>query len=342
MRWCGSLLVAVGLSAAGPAPASSTADIDVLHYALTITPDFDRRSVSGETHISFRSQRDALAEIRFSANSLIVDRATVRGQPVRATRDNADAVMSLPQPLARGQTATLTIAFHGVPARGLVFGTRSVYTSYFTCDWMFCVQDRPGDKATLDLTVVVPKGMTSVGVGPRGSVTPAAGELNAHASRETRPYSSYVYGFAAGDFHVVSVGKPRDRRRLERILAQRGHHDVHGRGLEGTPLGTRELRPRDGSGPAARGDGCESRDQRAAHVPRTVPLAVRPARHPGPKGALFMDRLRRDLGERTFWAGLRSFTRTHAGTTVDSRDFQRVFERTSGRSLEALFDEWVR
>ena len=83
--WSASLFVAVGLSAAAPAP---TADIDVLHYALTITPDFDTRSVSGETHISFRSQRDALPDIRFSGNSLTVDRATIQGQPARVSRDH--------------------------------------------------------------------------------------------------------------------------------------------------------------------------------------------------------------------------------------------------------------
>ena len=54
-----------------------------------------------------------------------------------------------------------------------------------------------------------------------------------------------------------------------------------------------------------------------------------------------MDRLRRELGEQRFWDGLRSFTRTYGGTTVVSRDFQRVFERASGRDLEALFNEWV-
>jgi len=59
------------------------------------------------------------------------------------------------------------------------------------------------------------------------------------------------------------------------------------------------------------------------------------------KGALFMDRLRREIGEQQFWAGLRSFTRTYAGTTVVSRDFQRTFERASGRDLASLFDEWV-
>jgi len=209
-RWSAALLVAARLSAAAPSPALPTGEIDVLHYALTVTPDFDRRSISGESQVSFRSQRDALAEVRFSANSLTVDRAAMRGEPVRVSRASEEIVMTLPRPLARGQTATLTIAFHGVPARGLVFGAKSVYTSYFTCDWMFCVQDRPGDKATIDLTVVVPKGMTSVGVGARGSVAATAagpgelGDFEAHTSRETRPYSSYVYGFAAGDFHVVS------------------------------------------------------------------------------------------------------------------------------------------
>lgn len=59
------------------------------------------------------------------------------------------------------------------------------------------------------------------------------------------------------------------------------------------------------------------------------------------KGALFMDRLRRELGERMFWDGLRSFTRTYAGTTVVSRDFQRALERASGRDLSTLFNEWV-
>jgi len=59
------------------------------------------------------------------------------------------------------------------------------------------------------------------------------------------------------------------------------------------------------------------------------------------KGALFVDRLRQDLGEDAFWRGLRAYTREHAGSTVTSRDFQRAFERASGRDLQSLFREWV-
>ena len=59
------------------------------------------------------------------------------------------------------------------------------------------------------------------------------------------------------------------------------------------------------------------------------------------KGALFMDHLRRELGERAFWSGLRKFTRDHAGGTVTSIDLQRAMERSSRRDLSALFATWV-
>jgi aminopeptidase N len=59
------------------------------------------------------------------------------------------------------------------------------------------------------------------------------------------------------------------------------------------------------------------------------------------KGALFLDALRTELGDAVFWAGLKRFTRAHAGGAVNSRDFQRAFEAESGRSLQPLFDLWV-
>jgi aminopeptidase N len=59
------------------------------------------------------------------------------------------------------------------------------------------------------------------------------------------------------------------------------------------------------------------------------------------KGALFMDRLRGELGEAAFWSGLRRYTRGHAGGTVTSLDLQQAMEAASGRDLRALFAEWV-
>ncbi|HEY0115299.1 MAG TPA: M1 family aminopeptidase, partial [Allosphingosinicella sp.] len=59
------------------------------------------------------------------------------------------------------------------------------------------------------------------------------------------------------------------------------------------------------------------------------------------KGALFMDHLRTSLGEEAFWAGLRAFTRRHAGGSVTSIDLQRAMEQAARRDLAPLFRQWV-
>ena len=57
------------------------------------------------------------------------------------------------------------------------------------------------------------------------------------------------------------------------------------------------------------------------------------------KGALFLDRLRTELGEEAFWRGIRLYTAKYARQLVDSRDFQRAMEEGSGRTLDLLFTE---
>jgi len=59
------------------------------------------------------------------------------------------------------------------------------------------------------------------------------------------------------------------------------------------------------------------------------------------KGALFLDNLRKQLGETRFWGGIALYTRRHARSLVDTRAFQRAMEEASGRSLAQLFDEAV-
>jgi len=59
------------------------------------------------------------------------------------------------------------------------------------------------------------------------------------------------------------------------------------------------------------------------------------------KGALFLDRLRTELGEERFWKGIGLYTSNSARKLVDSGDFQRPMEEASGRDLHELFDEAV-
>ena len=59
------------------------------------------------------------------------------------------------------------------------------------------------------------------------------------------------------------------------------------------------------------------------------------------KGALFLDRLRTELGDEIFWRGIGLYTSGNARRLVDSEDFERAMEKASGRDLKTLFDEAV-
>ncbi|MEO8016289.1 MAG: M1 family aminopeptidase, partial [Pseudomonadota bacterium] len=59
------------------------------------------------------------------------------------------------------------------------------------------------------------------------------------------------------------------------------------------------------------------------------------------KGALFMNRLRQELGDELFWRAFKAYTREYLGKVVTSRDLQRTFEKTARRDLSRLFEEWV-
>jgi aminopeptidase N len=59
------------------------------------------------------------------------------------------------------------------------------------------------------------------------------------------------------------------------------------------------------------------------------------------KGALFLERLRTELGDEIFWRGIGLYTSGNARRLVDSSDFQRAMEKASGHDLKTLFDEVV-
>lgn len=59
------------------------------------------------------------------------------------------------------------------------------------------------------------------------------------------------------------------------------------------------------------------------------------------RGALVLDRLRDELGEEAFWAGVRRYVGARAGQGARTAHLAAAFEQATARDLEAFFARWV-
>ena len=181
-----------------PLPPGSGFDVE--SYSVAIYPNLSTTAVSGTETIILKSMSNGLTQLSFSPNALRVSRATVDGVDVTVRSDETAVSFLLPRTLKKGQRATVRFQFEGLPKRGVTAVKGGLYTSYFACDWMICLQDSPGDKAQLALDLSLPSGALSVGVGRAKALVPSIDGLTLHRWRSTRPTSPYLYAFAAGQF----------------------------------------------------------------------------------------------------------------------------------------------
>lgn len=419
--------------AAEPVPVVPGEGFQVESYAVSVRPDLASTAVSGFETVVLRATSDSLTRLAFTLNALRVTGATADAEPVEVATNDGAIVFTMPRALAKGDEVTLRFSYAGIPARGVTKVPDGLYTSYFACDWMVCLQDSPGDKAHLALDLWLPAGIRSLGVGRALPTTVQQDGVVLHQWRSTRPTSSYLYAYAAGPFAERSV--PAEAGELRYLDATGTEADLAGLFADapaiaaflsdkaGLPLpdgGYAQLlvpgrEPQEAASHSLIGLGelkierddsssawvvthemahqwwgnlvtCETwtdfwlnegvatfmvaawkqhRFGEAAYqaeldVARRRVARVRESGFDKPlawagkyptlgawravqysKGALFLAHLRERIGDEAFWAGLRSYTRAHAGGTVVSRDFQDAMEDASGGDLSGEFDEWV-
>lgn len=182
---------------------------EVERYAVALRPDLATTMVSGTETVVLRVTSDRLDRLAFTPNALRIDAATVDGAPIQVASGQDGIVFSLPRPLRKGARVTLRFSLNGKPARGVTATAGAIYTSYFACDWMVCLQDAPGDKARLALDLVLPAGTESMAVGRLESTSALPGGLVLQRWRSTRPYSPYLYAFAAGPLARRAIPTPQ-------------------------------------------------------------------------------------------------------------------------------------
>ncbi|HMJ55509.1 MAG TPA: M1 family aminopeptidase, partial [Polyangiaceae bacterium] len=59
------------------------------------------------------------------------------------------------------------------------------------------------------------------------------------------------------------------------------------------------------------------------------------------RGGLVLHKLRNELGESAFWAGIQRYVRERTGKSARTEDLRAALEAASGRDLKDFFFKWV-
>jgi aminopeptidase N len=211
---CGLLLA----SAAPVAEGSLPADIQPLHYQLTVTPDVGTSTFSGDLTIDLRvvnpTTRITLdaVELAIIDSTLTVPNGRAVHPAVSVDAAAGTVTFTLPSHLLPG-TARLHIEYDGrlrIDGRGFYVvrtqGRKYVLSQMESVDARraFPCVDEPAAKASFALSAVIDEGLTAISNGPVVSDTPGP-KFGKHTVRfgTTPKMSSYLVALAVGDFQCV-------------------------------------------------------------------------------------------------------------------------------------------
>jgi aminopeptidase N len=171
---------------------------DVLSYSATLEPDIANKSLKGSVLIRVLTTSNV---VEFNCGDLTIDAVRENGKALQFSVNEHKLKVSL----AQGQgERDIEIQYHGTPKRGIRFfpDRQQVYTVFSTSQWMVCVDD-PADKATLTFKLVLPANLTPIANGELVSQRKLPNHKRVSEWRQRTPISTYIFGFAAGPFHVV-------------------------------------------------------------------------------------------------------------------------------------------
>lgn len=427
-RWVHGFLLGIGaivcgyFSVAKASAATPTSYYNIEQYSVSLELDFANQSIKGSTQIHFK--RHAEKSVEFPIYGLAIDSVEIDKKAAAFTVDSSVLKVELPLNPEK-KFYSIQVHYHGKPERGLVWGSNYVYTNYDPCGWMICL-DNPGLRVPFELELNMPKRMKAVASGDWISISEKSKGTQIIKWYEKRPYASYLYGFAVGEFEQLleksrsfelefigssdskdelkkkfvkffeeKAGVKLPLKRYTQVLvpgneAQEKHsfsvlgkdfvdpiltdptedwaivhelaHQWWGNLLtcmswehfwlnEGLTVFMTAAYNQNRWGQTAYDREIElakKRYQKAIDANFDVPLTFageyplglkRPIVYS--KGFLFINELRKEMGEKAFWKGIKSYTRKNQLRSVVSRDFQRVMEETAGKDLAKLFNQWV-
>ena len=190
-------------------------EVDILHLALDVTPDFKRRSVAGRAVITFKPIARPLREFRLDAVDLNVTSVASTAAVEAWQMTGQHLVVTFATPVEAGREVKVTVDYSAEPQKGLYFrtaemgylpGEDQIWTQGEPIEarhWYPCF-DAPNEKFTTEITCHVPEGMTVLSNGRKISEEKdGATGLVAVRWLQDKPHANYLVSLIAGHFKKV-------------------------------------------------------------------------------------------------------------------------------------------
>jgi aminopeptidase N len=153
-----------------------------VHYDVAITLNDQLSEINAKTRIDLVTVKNQVNVIDLDFGAMTVDSVTVAERPARFEKAPDRLNVFLAQPVRNGAKITITVAYHGRPADGLVLTSDRDGKPSATGDnwpnrvhqWIPCL-DHPSAKATVSFTVTAPSREQVVANGKQISLTRTGG-----------------------------------------------------------------------------------------------------------------------------------------------------------------------
>ncbi|TLQ42219.1 M1 family metallopeptidase [Streptomyces marianii] len=195
-------------------PTLGNGGYDVRHYTLTLDYDPGSHRLTGTAEITARAAQD-LSAFNLDLHGMAVRSAAVDGTPAVHTRAGDELTLRPAHDVRRGDVFRAVVRYDGAPGELTDSeGTREGWLRtedgaialgqpQGSMTW-FPGNHHPGDKATYDISVTVPDGLTAVSNGDLRSQRPTAdGQGTTFAWHSAQPMATYLATVGVGAYEIT-------------------------------------------------------------------------------------------------------------------------------------------
>ena len=227
-------------------PGLGNPGYDVKHYKIRLAVGPRNNSISAVTSITAQATED-LKALNLDLSGLEVHLVTVNGSRVAVTRSGHEMTVHPASPLAVGSEFEVEVHYSGSPEPaadpGVPFSKMGwlhrdgvIYTlgePSGSMTW-FPSNNHPTDKATYEIEIIVPEGVTAASNGILVDETTTGGSTT-YTWRMDDPMASYLAAVYIGDFERIDHGPLNEGGPLWRDYVPRDARDEIAQALSVTP-----------------------------------------------------------------------------------------------------------